>query len=173
LLDHYKSSNEVEWDDRGLSDGVEDVYSFSDDQHDSAAGVSSSVPRGVYDEREELPNGIVTTLTKCFTSTCAENDQPCYAWSCPRRVKPNTGLGRGTSEAFAERTEANEVGFLDSTLFCARKMILFMRQHGWSDSMDPAILGTLPTSEISRQKYDPFPCEIHFSTGKFNLNLFS
>lgn len=41
---------------------------------------------GRVEEREELPNGIVLPLTKCYVSTCAEGEAPCYAWSCPRRA---------------------------------------------------------------------------------------
>jgi hypothetical protein len=93
------------------------VYSFLDDQHDNAAGTSSGLPRGLYDEREELPNGIITTLTKCYVSTCGENDQPCYAWSCPRRVKPSAGGGRIPPEGLTERTEADEVSVINCTLF--------------------------------------------------------
>ena len=36
-------------------------------------------------EMEELPTGVLTYLTKCYTPCCVDG-QPCYAFSCPRRV---------------------------------------------------------------------------------------
>ncbi|KAF8548709.1 Dbl homology domain-containing protein [Imleria badia] len=90
---------EVEWGDKPLQDGVEDVYMFLDDLD----GHSES--RG---EREELPTAVITMLTKCYTSTCSEED-PCYSWVCPRR------------------------------------------RVNWLSTVDPAILRSLPESEIHRQ----------------------
>ena len=74
---------EVEWGSRALTDGVEDVYMFLDDQE---GGSDARI------EMEELPTGVVTYLTKCYTPCCVDG-QPCYAYSCPRRVSsvPNTG----------------------------------------------------------------------------------
>ena len=66
---------EVEWGDKPLQDGVEDVYMFLDDLE----GNSESQR-----EREELPTAVITMLTKCYTSTCSE-ENPCYSWVCPRR----------------------------------------------------------------------------------------
>ena len=66
---------EVEWGDKPLQDGVEDVYMFLDDLE----GHSESQR-----EREELPTAVITMLTKCYTSTCSDED-PCYSWVCPRR----------------------------------------------------------------------------------------
>ena len=37
-------------------------------------------------EVEELPTGVVTYLTKCYTPCCVDG-RPCYAYSCPRRVR--------------------------------------------------------------------------------------
>ena len=55
---------------------------FLDDAE--GAGPSSSVPSGSHD-REELPTGVVTMLTGCYVPTCVD-DEPCYAFSCPKRV---------------------------------------------------------------------------------------
>ncbi|KAI0741870.1 Dbl domain-containing protein [Daedaleopsis nitida] len=66
---------EVEWVDRPLQDGVEDVYMFWDDQE----GMSDARM-----EREELPTAVITLLTRCYASLCDE-DNPCYSYTCPRR----------------------------------------------------------------------------------------
>ncbi len=60
-----------------LQDSVEDVYAFLDDQEGGA------------DSRhlqEELPTGVFTPLSKCYTAGCIDGMAPCYAYSCPRRV---------------------------------------------------------------------------------------
>jgi hypothetical protein len=67
---------EVEWGGRALTDGVEDVYMFLDDQQ---GGSDAPI------QMEELPTGVVTYLTKCYTPCCVD-EHPCYAYSCPRRV---------------------------------------------------------------------------------------
>jgi hypothetical protein len=61
-----------------LQDGVEDVYMFLDDDQEGGGG-------GM---REELPTGVVTMLTRCYTPTCVE-ETPCYAYGCPKRVSIN------------------------------------------------------------------------------------
>ncbi len=73
---------EVEWVDRPLQDGVEDVYMFWDDQE----GASDARM-----EREELPTAVITLLTRCYASSCDE-DNPCYSYTCPRRVRDLTAL---------------------------------------------------------------------------------
>ncbi|KAG2045593.1 hypothetical protein BDR06DRAFT_978096, partial [Suillus hirtellus] len=35
-------------------------------------------------EREELPTAVITSLTRCYASSCSEDD-PCYSFACPRR----------------------------------------------------------------------------------------
>ena len=67
---------EVEWGSRILMDGVEDVYMFLDDQE----GGSDAIP-----EREELPTGVITMLTRCYSPSCGDGIS-CYAYSCPRKV---------------------------------------------------------------------------------------
>ena len=42
-------------------------------------------------ERTELPTGIVTFLTKCYSPLC-DGTWGCYAYDCPRRVGTNMWL---------------------------------------------------------------------------------
>lgn len=60
-----------------LQDGVEDIYMFLDDQE----GDAESVP-----EREELPTGVITVLTTCYSPSC-QNGAPCYSFMYPRRPR--------------------------------------------------------------------------------------
>ena len=69
--------HEVEWGTRVLQDGVEDVYMFMDD------------PEGASDspiEWTDLPTGVVTILTKCYSASCDYLGLGCYASTCPRKV---------------------------------------------------------------------------------------
>ena len=69
---------EVEWGGRVLQDGVEDVFMFLDDQEGGAE---------TRREQEELPTAVFTPLTKCYSPSCLDGSAPCYAFSCPRRVR--------------------------------------------------------------------------------------
>ncbi|KAG1874382.1 CNH domain-containing protein [Suillus subluteus] len=66
---------EVEWGQKLLQDGVEDVYMFLDDLEGNSEA---------HREREELPTAVITSLTRCYASGCNEDD-PCYSFACPRR----------------------------------------------------------------------------------------
>jgi len=75
---------EVEWGGRILQDGVEDVFMFYDEQDGES---------DVLFEREELPTGVVTMLTRCYSPSCADSGAegpPCYSFSCPKRVSSFT-----------------------------------------------------------------------------------
>lgn len=68
----------MEWGAQVLQDGVEDVYMFMDDQ-DGPSGETHT-------ERAELPTGVVTVLTKCYSAGCGDGGE-CYAYACPRKVR--------------------------------------------------------------------------------------
>ncbi|TRM58720.1 CNH domain-containing protein [Schizophyllum amplum] len=90
---------EVEWGGRELQDGVED--------------------------RAELPTGVVTMLTKCYSPSCGE-DNPCYCYSCPRKGTTFTGI---VPESDSAGTASSE----------------------WPNTVPPEVLASLPDSEINRQ----------------------
>lgn len=46
---------------------------------DDREGGSEAVP-----ERVELPTGVFTDLTQCYSTTCREGE-PCYSFACPRK----------------------------------------------------------------------------------------
>ncbi|KIY68054.1 Dbl-like domain-containing protein [Cylindrobasidium torrendii FP15055 ss-10] len=102
---------EVEWGGGALQDGVEDVYMFLDD---------------LPGERPELPNGVVTVLTKCYTPSCDESS-PCYAPRCPRRGEAMTSASTMPEEASAGT-----------------------RQE-WTSAVPSEVLISLPASEVNRQ----------------------
>lgn len=65
---------EVEWGERILQDGVEDVYMFLDDDERT-----SNTPK------EALPTSVVTIMANCYSPSCGEGPE-CYAYGCPRKV---------------------------------------------------------------------------------------
>ncbi|KAI1790239.1 Dbl-like domain-containing protein [Ganoderma leucocontextum] len=107
---------EVEWVDRPLQDGVEDVYMFWDDQE----GASDARM-----EREELPTAVITLLTRCYASSCDE-DNPCYSYTCPRR--------RGTLPLVTPTEKEDEED-----------------RDEWTRTVPEEILATIPDSEVNRQ----------------------
>ncbi|KAI0675599.1 Dbl domain-containing protein [Trametes maxima] len=107
---------EVEWGDRPLQDGVEDVYMFWDDQE----GASDARM-----EREELPTAVITLLTRCYASSC-DDDNPCYSYTCPRR---RSALPQVTAAESQEEEDKDE----------------------WTRTVPRELLDTLPESEINRQ----------------------
>ncbi|KAF7317781.1 hypothetical protein MKEN_00865900 [Mycena kentingensis (nom. inval.)] len=110
---------EVEWGGHSLQDSVEDVYMFLDDQD----GTSDAAP-----EREELPTGVVTMLTKCYSPSCTD-DMPCYVYACPRR-------GTAFSTPAPVAAETPKIPLSEST---------------WANTVPKEVLAQLPESEINRQ----------------------
>lgn len=82
---------EVEWGGRTLSDSVEDVYMFLDDDGDGEADAGPS--NMILDGFAELPSGVITLLTKCYSPSCNEGG-PCYAYGCPKRGQVSASLSR-------------------------------------------------------------------------------
>lgn len=114
---------EVEWGGRILQDGVEDVYMFLDDQAEGSSSADQQ-PR----EREELPTGVITALTQCYSPSCWEGE-PCYSFTCPLRKTESTAVSKSMSD----------VGNAEK------------QRRTWTDSVDPLVLESLPDSEIRRQ----------------------
>ncbi|KAJ3780956.1 Dbl-like domain-containing protein [Lentinula aff. detonsa] len=117
---------EVEWGGRVLQDGVEDVYMFLDDL-DGGAGSSSAQPSSP-SELTELPTGIITALTKCYSPDCVEG-MTCYSPRCPRKA-------RGSLAAVDPGSPISKV-----------------RDRGeeWIKSVSSEVLVNLPESEVNRQ----------------------
>ncbi|KAJ7825350.1 CNH domain-containing protein [Mycena olivaceomarginata] len=49
-------------------------------------------------EREELPTGVVTMLTKCYSPSCGD-EAPCYSYGCPRRGNSFVAATPGPAES--------------------------------------------------------------------------
>lgn len=104
---------EVEWGSRTLQDGVEDVYMFLDEMEGGTV------------ERAELPSGVATMLTRCYSIMC-EGTEPCYSYSCPLR-----GMAK----------------FLPTNV----EVTTNPPREDWTAGVQANILRGLPEYEISRQ----------------------
>ncbi|KAG7094177.1 hypothetical protein E1B28_007786 [Marasmius oreades] len=107
---------EVEWGSEALQDGVEDVYMFWDDQEGPSGG-----------EPAELPTGVVTVLTRCYTPDCVDG-APCYSPRCPRRGDSILGPAPAVPEP------------VQGSL-----------REDWIKAVPKEVLASLPETEINRQ----------------------
>lgn len=72
--------HEVDFDLWPLKDSTDRVYVFEGEGADALTIL------------DEIPTGVITRLTKCYSSWCGTFDKEgmpyeCYAWSCPNRSK--------------------------------------------------------------------------------------
>jgi hypothetical protein len=89
---------EVEWTSRLLQDSVEDVYMFLDDM--GPDGADARAP-----DLEELPSGVILRMTKCYSPGCSDED-PCYAFVCPRKVRAFCDAGGAVQLTGCEEGDA-------------------------------------------------------------------
>ena len=122
--------------DRPLQDGVEDVYMFWDDQE----GASDARM-----EREELPTAVITLLTRCYASSCDE-DNPCYSYTCPRRKSALPLIA--PAEKDEEEDKVRDSRASSDHLLIERRCV----QDEWTRTVPRELLATLPDSEVNRQK---------------------
>ncbi|KAG8970658.1 hypothetical protein FRC05_000516 [Tulasnella sp. 425] len=119
---------EVEWGGRTLSDSVEDVYMFLDDEvpGEGEAGPSNGLSEGF----TELPTGVITVLTKCYSPSCGEGG-PCYSYSCPKRgnVVPSVIL-ESTPSAGPEQSAS---------------------KRGWKQTVTQEVIDSIGEREVRRQ----------------------
>lgn len=111
-LDHQKFFHDVNYEHR-LRDSVNELYQFNhinqqhrasvtmkrpkrklsadsdvmvadNDEEEKAVSTKVSEAPGPVQQVDELPNGVFTLLTDCYSSTCTRNNL-CYSALCPRR----------------------------------------------------------------------------------------
>lgn len=111
-LDHQKFFHDVNYEHR-LRDSVNELYQFNrtnqqhrasvtmkrpkrklsadsdvmvadNDEEEKAVSTKVSEAPGLVQQVDELPNGVFTLLTDCYSSTCTRNNL-CYSVLCPRR----------------------------------------------------------------------------------------
>lgn len=77
-LDHQKFFHDVNYENR-LRDSINELYQFKDNTEKLSTDSVS------LNQTKELPNGVFTLLTDCYSATCTR-DSACYSVLCPRRL---------------------------------------------------------------------------------------
>ncbi|KAL1916582.1 uncharacterized protein VTP21DRAFT_5773 [Calcarisporiella thermophila] len=95
-LDSQKFFHDVTYDHR-LRDSVNELYKFKD-RAPTLTVPERELLSQVEEEREEeeegdLPNGVFTLLTDCYSPTCSR-DKLCYSIVCPRRLEQQARLNQ-------------------------------------------------------------------------------
>ncbi|KAG2229535.1 hypothetical protein INT48_006926, partial [Thamnidium elegans] len=81
-LDHQKFFHDVNYENR-LRDSINELYQFKDNTEKLSTDSVS------LNQTKELPNGVFTLLTDCYSATCTR-DSTCYSVLCPRRLTQQT-----------------------------------------------------------------------------------
>ncbi|KAG8878034.1 hypothetical protein FRB97_002821 [Tulasnella sp. 331] len=123
---------EVEWGGRSLSDSVEDVFMFLDDDSSAGVGEGGSLgggDLGLADGLQELPTGVITLLTKCYAPSCGPDSGTCYSYGCPRRGQATPAL-LATPSVVAEPMKV---------------------KRGWKQMVSQEIIDSIGEREVRRQ----------------------
>ena len=105
----------------------------------AAVGTGMGAGSGTDSDEDELPTGVFTLLTDCYSPTCTR-DRLCYSIACPRRLeqqarlnlKPQPGLKRSISKESLGETK--EPGAL------------------WAESVSKEVLESVSETERKRQE---------------------
>ena len=112
---------EVDWDIKPLRDSSEDVFRFMSEMEGMGEGLTS-----------ELPSGLMTMATKCYSPSCT-GDRRCYAARCPFKTSPDTFLGQ---KQVAVPRPAPTTS---------------MSRGDWTQNVEPMILRNMSEAQYTRQ----------------------
>lgn len=147
-----------------LEDSLADMGSASEDTYDWAAGlnhnaafdsslqlsIGDAVPRssqrrkaGRMTDLDDLPNGVFTPLTQCYSPLCRpERSSSCYSPSCPNSGSSPLRLTVTDLDIKA----ATLGGILDQGLSADQT-----QKKAWAEIVPPELLKSVPQAEIARQ----------------------
>ncbi|KAH8084690.1 Dbl homology domain-containing protein, partial [Filobasidium floriforme] len=115
---------EVDWDDKPLSDSIEDVYQFMNEIE------------GLLGSTYEFPTGVETMATKCYSPSCqGAGTGGCYSPMCPYKISPETFLSSTKATSTSQSTTS------------AREP----RAQTWSRRVDQVLIDQMSESEKKRQ----------------------
>ena len=112
---------EVDWDIKPLRDSSEDVFRFMSEMEGMGEGLTS-----------ELPSGLMTMATKCYSPSCT-GDHRCYAARCPFKTSPDSFLSHQSAAAIAPAPSTS------------------IRHGDWTQDIDPFTLKGLSEAQYTRQ----------------------
>lgn len=104
-------------------------------------GVDGATPQSSDDESDDLPNGVFTLLTECYSPTCSP-DALCYSISCPRRREQIERLNMKSAHPGLQREVEDNVD----------DVIVKPTGTLWIDSVSQEILDSVDDQEKKRQE---------------------
>ncbi|KAI8889430.1 hypothetical protein K501DRAFT_208418, partial [Backusella circina FSU 941] len=125
-LDQQKFFHDVNYEHR-LRDSVHELYQFRQNI------ITKRTVESVENE-EELPNGVFTLLTNCYSPTCTEK-MNCYSPLCPRR---------STKEIIADKKKLQRTSSQNSLLNTEDRL--------WINTVPKSVLASLSNQEKRRQE---------------------
>ncbi|PBK72403.1 CNH-domain-containing protein [Armillaria solidipes] len=90
---------------------------LTEDENDSSPSPSTSIPLprprkgSVTSDEVELPSGVFTLLTDCYSPTCSR-DQLCYSIACPRRLEQQARLNMKPQPGLSKQISRESLGDL-------------------------------------------------------------
>ncbi|KAG4304085.1 hypothetical protein PORY_002449 [Pneumocystis oryctolagi] len=143
---------------------TEDVYDshISMDDHSvlscSDLSISKSSRRVLQDDFDDLPNGVFTLLTECYSSTCTR-DQLCYSIACPRRLEQQARLNLKSLPVLKRVESHSSLNGLDDS---------DKEQKLWIQSVPKEVADSLDEREKKRQEVI---CEVIYTERDFVKDL--
>ncbi|WVQ82680.1 hypothetical protein IAT38_004812 [Cryptococcus sp. DSM 104549] len=125
---------EVDWDIKPLRDSSDDVFRFMGEMEGMGSGGDALTT--------ELPKGLMTMATRCYSPSCTGNSK-CYSPRCPYKTHPDVFLPRKDLTPIA--TPASASGASGSGSAGA------LRHGDWREDVDPIILRDLDPKQVARQ----------------------
>ncbi|KAG5519110.1 hypothetical protein PMAC_002198 [Pneumocystis sp. 'macacae'] len=102
-----------------------------------------NVSRGIsQDDSDDLPNGVFTLLTECYSPTCTR-DQLCYSIACPRRLEQQARLNLKSLPVLRRAESRCSLNGLDDT---------DKQQKLWIQSVPKNVADSLDGREKKRQE---------------------
>lgn len=120
--------------------------------------VSKNSRKTSQNDADDLPNGIFTLLTECYSPTCVR-DQLCYSISCPWRFEQQARLNMKPYSALKRAESRYSLGGLDDTE---------KEQKLWIQSVPREIADSLNEREKKRQE---IICEVIYTERDFVKDL--
>ncbi|KAG5439006.1 hypothetical protein PCANB_002336 [Pneumocystis canis] len=136
---------------------IEDVY----DNHmlaNTDSFVSGVSGKRLQSDIDDLPKGVFTLLTECYSSTCTR-DQLCYSIACPRRLEQQALLNLKTLSVLKRVESRCSLNGLDDT---------DKEQKLWIQSVPKEIADSLDEREKRRQE---IICEVIYTERDFVKDL--
>ncbi|KAJ3188173.1 RHO1 GDP-GTP exchange protein 2 [Gaertneriomyces sp. JEL0708] len=134
-LDSQKFFHDVTYNHR-LRDSVHELYQF---QSSFATPIAVEIPDTTVEADEDLPNGVFTLLTDCYSPTCSR-EQLCYSIACPRRMEQQARLLKQTNSQLQRSPSRTSLSDADA------------KGALWSTSVSKEIVDTVSNSERKRQE---------------------